>query len=151
MKEERIDRYLRPVEGFMHAESTGGIVLLLSALAAIIWSNSPWSNSYFELWEYEFSISFGEYGISKSFHHWINDGLMAMFFFVVGLELKREIIAGELSDFKKAILPITAAVGGMLLPGFDLSDYLIHRRMRVMGGVFQWQQILLLPLELFHC
>ena len=116
MKEERIDRFLRPVEGFMHAESTAGVVLLLAALAAIIWSNSPWSGSYFHLWDHELAISVGEYGIKKTLHHWINDGLMAMFFFVVGLELKREIIAGELSNIRKAILPLTAAIGGMVFP-----------------------------------
>jgi len=100
----------------MHAESTAGVVLLLAALAAIIWSNSPWSGSYFHLWDHELAISVGEYGIKKTLHHWINDGLMAMFFFVVGLELKREIIAGELSNIRKAILPLTAAIGGMVFP-----------------------------------
>jgi len=116
MKEERIDRFLKPVHGFMHAETTGGIVLIVSAIVAITWSNSPWRESYFHLWEYEFGITLGSYGIQKSIHHWINDGLMAMFFFVVGLELKREVIAGELSDFRKAILPLSAAVGGMVFP-----------------------------------
>lgn len=116
MVENRIDRFLKPVEGFIHAESTAGILLLFSALAAIIWSNSPWSESYFHLWEYSLSINIGGYGISNTIHHWINDGLMAMFFFVVGLELKREVIAGELSDIRKAMLPLAAAVGGMLFP-----------------------------------
>lgn len=116
MVENRIDRFLKPVEGFIHAESTAGILLLFSALAAIIWSNSPWSESYLHLWEHELSINIGGYGISNTIHHWINDGLMAMFFFVVGLELKREVIAGELSDIRKAMLPLAAAVGGMLFP-----------------------------------
>ena len=89
---------------------------MISALAAIIWSNSPWSESYFHLWEHELSINLGEFGIQKTLHHWINDGLMAMFFFVIGLELKREIIGGELSDTRKAIFPLAAAVGGMLFP-----------------------------------
>lgn len=116
MKDEKIDRFLKPVHGFMHAETSAGIVLMISALAAVVWSNSPWSESYFHLWEYEFGIRLGPYEIEKSIHHWINDGLMAMFFFVVGLELKREIIAGELSDIRKAMLPLSAAVGGMIFP-----------------------------------
>ena len=100
----------------MHDESTAGIVLLISAVIAMIWANSAWSDSYHHLWEYKISIQAGEYGISKTLHEWINDGLMAMFFFVIGLELKREIMAGELSDMGKAMLPLIAAFGGMLLP-----------------------------------
>jgi len=100
----------------MHGESTAGIVLLISAVIAMIWANSAWSGSYHHLWEYKISIQAGEYGISKTLHEWINDGLMALFFFVIGLELKREIMAGELSDMGKAILPLIAALGGMLLP-----------------------------------
>ena len=100
----------------MHGESTAGIVLLISAVIAMIWANSAWSDSYHHLWEYKISIQAGEYGISKTLHEWINDGLMALFFFVIGLELKREIMAGELSDMGKAILPLIAALGGMLLP-----------------------------------
>ena len=100
----------------MHDESTAGIVLLISAVVAMIWANSAWSDSYHHLWEYQLSIQAGEYGISKTLHEWINDGLMALFFFVIGLELKREIMAGELSDMGKAILPLIAALGGMLLP-----------------------------------
>ena len=100
----------------MHGESTAGIVLLASAVIAMIWANSAWSDSYHHLWEYKISIQAGEYGISKTLHEWINDGLMALFFFVIGLELKREIMAGELSDMGKAILPLIAALGGMLLP-----------------------------------
>ena len=100
----------------MHDESTAGIVLLGSAVIAMIWANSAWSDSYHHLWEYKISIQAGEYGISKTLHEWINDGLMALFFFVIGLELKREIMAGELSDMGKAMLPLIAAFGGMVLP-----------------------------------
>ena len=100
----------------MHGESTAGIVLLVSAMMAMTWANSVWSDSYHHLWESNISIQAGEYLISKTLHEWINDGLMAMFFFVIGLELKREIMAGELSDVGKAILPLIAALGGMLLP-----------------------------------
>ncbi len=107
---------MKPVERYMHNESTAGIMLLACALIAIGWANSPFSDSYFHLWEYEIAVRVADYEIANTFHTWINDGLMAMFFFVIGLELKREIIAGELSDIKKAMLPLVTAVGGMLIP-----------------------------------
>lgn len=116
MPTNKIDKILKPVERYMHAESTAGVVLLVSATAAMIWANSPWHHYYHDVWEYNIGIQVGDYGISKTLHQWINDGLMAMFFFVIGLELKREIIAGELSEVGKAILPLIAAFGGMLLP-----------------------------------
>jgi NhaA family Na+:H+ antiporter len=93
-----------------------GIMLFSSALIALILANSPWSETYHHFWETPFTIGFGEHVLTKSLHHWINDGLMAVFFFVVGLELKREIVAGELSDPKNAILPVSAAIAGMMVP-----------------------------------
>ncbi|MCS6823244.1 MAG: Na+/H+ antiporter NhaA [Cytophagaceae bacterium] len=105
-----------PVSRFIKSELSASILLFLSVVIALIWANSPWKESYEHLWEYKFEIGFHGFKLSKSLHHWINDGLMAVFFFVVGLELKREFIAGELSSFKKSILPIMAAVGGMVLP-----------------------------------
>jgi Na+:H+ antiporter, NhaA family len=116
MRSDRIDKILRPVERYLHNESTAGIVLLICALIAVIWANSPWSDSYIHLWEIEVSLRVGGRELGNTLHHWINDGLMAMFFFVVGLELKREIIAGELSDIKKAMLPLSSALGGMIAP-----------------------------------
>src|SRR5688572_19916458 len=116
MPTDKIDKILKPVEHYMHGESTAGIVLLISAVVAMIWANSAWHDSYHHLWEYKISMQAGGYAISKTLHEWINDGLMAMFFFVIGLELKREIMAGELSDMGKAMLPLIAAFGGMLLP-----------------------------------
>ena len=116
MASQKIDRILKPVERYMHNESTAGIMLLASALIAIGWANSPFGDSYFHFWEYEVAIRVANYEIANTLHTWINDGLMAMFFFVIGLELKREIIAGELSDIKKALLPLVTAVGGMLIP-----------------------------------
>ena len=112
----RFGKILRPIEYYLHHQSTAGILLLFSAFAAIVWANSPWGAVYTHLWEYEISVRVGTYEITNTVHHWINDGLMAMFFFVIGLELKREIMAGELSDIRKAMLPLVAAAGGMILP-----------------------------------
>jgi Na+:H+ antiporter, NhaA family len=112
----QINEFLRPLDRFIHAETTAGILLFGSAITALIWANSPWAESYHHLWEHHLAMSIGEHSIDKSLHHWINDGLMAMFFFVVGLELKREIMAGELSNVRKALMPLMAAVGGMVVP-----------------------------------
>ncbi|MCW8939550.1 MAG: Na+/H+ antiporter NhaA, partial [Flavobacteriales bacterium] len=117
MKVTPVDKWIiDPIQRFINNSTTSGIVLFSSAFLAIILSNSPWSHEFHAFWELEFSISFDGHYITKNLHHWINDGLMAVFFFVVGLELKREIVAGELKDPKNAILPITAAIGGMILP-----------------------------------
>jgi NhaA family Na+:H+ antiporter len=101
---------------FFHSSASGGIVLLVFTAAALLWANSPWSEQYFALWEEHFSIGIGSAVLSKTLLHWINDGLMVIFFFFVGLEIKREILVGELSSLKKAMLPILAAIGGMIGP-----------------------------------
>jgi len=111
------DAFLRPFEAFFALESASGILLLAAAAAALLWANSPWADSYFHLWETPVTFSAGAASLGKSLHHWINDGLMAVFFFVVGLELKREVLAGELASPRKAALSIAAALGGMALPG----------------------------------
>ncbi len=117
MKKTLIDKILiDPLQRFMNNSAMSGIVLFSSVFIALVVSNSPWAAAYHHLWETDFSIGFGEHIIQKSLHHWINDGLMAVFFFVVGLELKREIIGGELKNPKNAVLPLVAAVGGMLVP-----------------------------------
>ncbi|HRK55389.1 MAG TPA: Na+/H+ antiporter NhaA [Cyclobacteriaceae bacterium] len=114
---ELVDRLLiGPSPSFINKSSASGIVLFSSAILAMVIANSTWSDAYHAIWKYQFVIGFDEFIISKDLHHWINDGLMAVFFFVVGLELKREIIGGELSDIKSAVLPISAAVGGMVFP-----------------------------------
>jgi len=105
-----------PISKFIKSEYTGSAVLFLSVISALVWANSQWSDSYHHFWENEFTIGFESYKLKKSLHHWINDGLMSMFFFVAGLELKREFIAGELSSINKSILPIAAALGGMIVP-----------------------------------
>ena len=112
-----IDKITEPIQRFVKQEKSGGIVLGISVLAALYLANSPWSDEYFHFLENKIGIVFNDVSFLKySLHHWINDGLMAIFFFVIGLELKREIVAGELSNPRKALLPIGAALGGMLIP-----------------------------------
>jgi NhaA family Na+:H+ antiporter len=114
--EKAFDRVLSPLEDFIHRQTTSAILLMLCAAVALIFANSRWNEIYHHLIETPFTIGFPNYSLSMSLHHWINDGLMAIFFFVVGLELKREILVGELADPKQALLPIIAAVGGMVVP-----------------------------------
>ncbi|MFD1257503.1 Na+/H+ antiporter NhaA [Mucilaginibacter terrae] len=120
-----IDYVLQPVSRFIQQEHTSGIILFLSVLTAIIWVNSPFQESYHHLWEINFSLGFAGSVLSNPLHVWINDGLMSVFFFVIGLELKREFMAGELSSLRKAALPMIAALGGMLVPA--LIYYIINR------------------------
>lgn len=118
-----IDKLNKPLQKFIQNEKAGGIVLGISVILALFLANSPWSEYYFHLFHYKLGFVFdGKTYLEYSIHHWINDGLMAIFFFVVGLELKREIVAGELSNPRKAMLPIAAAIGGMIVPA---SIYLI--------------------------
>jgi Na+:H+ antiporter, NhaA family len=93
-----------------------GVCLALATLLALLWANSPWQDLYFALQHLPITIQFGSWSLSKSFHHWVNDGLMVVFFFVVGLEIKKELFEGRLSSLKKATLPIMAAAGGMVVP-----------------------------------
>lgn len=117
MKKSPVDKWVvNPIQRFINNSTTSGIVLFVSALLAVIIANSPWSEAYHHFWHRSFSIGFEDIMLTKDLHHWINDGLMAIFFFVVGLELKREIIAGELREPKKAAMPIIAAIGGMVFP-----------------------------------
>lgn len=117
-----IDKWLRPFSRFLHIEATSGIALVVCALVALIAANSPWSEAYLEFWETNVTIGIGHFQFQHSLHHVINDGVMAIFFFVVGLEVKRELAHGALSDLKQASLPIAAALGGMVVPaGLYLS------------------------------
>jgi NhaA family Na+:H+ antiporter len=116
-----------PFQHFIHQEKSGGIVLGISVIIALILANSPWSQYYFNFFHIELGFQFnGASYLNMSIHHWINDGLMALFFFIVGLELKRELIGGQLAQPRNALLPIVAAIGGMLVPaliyiGFNTS------------------------------
>lgn len=113
-------RFVQPALSFMRAEASGGTVMLFAALLAIVWANSPLGDTYFQIFETHIEIAFGEF----HFHHlseltvrdWINDALMVVFFFVVGLEIKRELVVGELRDPRAAALPAIAALGGMVVP-----------------------------------
>ncbi|MCD4729509.1 MAG: Na+/H+ antiporter NhaA, partial [Bacteroidales bacterium] len=105
------------ISRFISEEAYGGIILIFATIAALIWANSSFYESYHHLWhELRVGFAWGEINLIGSLHHWINDGLMALFFFTIGLEIKREIMGGELSSMKKASMPIAAAIGGMLIP-----------------------------------
>ena len=107
---------IRAFESFVRIETASGLLLLGFALLALVWANSPWAETYQALWQTVMTFGVGTFVISKPVLLWINDGLMAIFFFVVGLEIKREVLAGELASPKKAALPLAAAVGGMIVP-----------------------------------
>ncbi|MEZ4371183.1 MAG: Na+/H+ antiporter NhaA [Polyangiaceae bacterium] len=107
---------MAPIEAFLHVQAASGLLLLAMAVIALVWANSPWHESYAHLWHYELGVEAGNLHFKRPLHFWINDGLMTIFFFVVGLEIKREILDGELSELKRAALPIAAAIGGMLVP-----------------------------------
>lgn len=109
-------RVAAPVEDFLHTEAGGGVLLLAAAAVALVWANSPWGDSYDHLWHTPIAIGFGDWRMTQSLHFWINDGLMTFFFMVAGLEIKRELVEGELSDLRRAALPAAAAIGGMLAP-----------------------------------
>ena len=105
-----------PIVRFFQMEAAGGILLMISAAVAIIWANSPFAEAYFHMWHAHIAIEVGHQMISMHLLHWINDGLMAIFFLGVGLEIKKEVLTGELASPKKAALPIAAAIGGMVVP-----------------------------------
>ncbi len=101
---------------FLRQESAGGFFLAAAAALAMVWANSSWGGLYQDLLALKISFSVGDYALSKTLLHWVNDGLMAVFFMLVGIEIKREVMAGELNDMRKAALPAVAAVGGMAVP-----------------------------------
>lgn len=117
-----IDHLLRPLAQFLHVEATSGLLLVFCAAIALVCANTSFGEDYLAFWDTKFTIGFGDYVFQHSLHHVINDGLMAIFFFVIGLEVKREIVHGALSNLRQASLPIAAAMGGMLVPaGLYLS------------------------------
>jgi NhaA family Na+:H+ antiporter len=110
-----VERIARPFQDFAHRSASGGIVLIAATVVALVWANSPWGESYAALWGTKLTIGVGDLSLSKDLTHWINDGLMALFFLVVGLEIKREVFVGELSSLRGAALPVVAAVGGAVV------------------------------------
>lgn len=113
---KRIFHVANAFERFVKGQSFGGILLVLCTLVALIWANGPYAHSYFGINHAEAGFKIGSFQLFKSSQHWINDGLMAVFFLLVGLEIKREVLSGELSAFNKALLPIIAAIGGIVMP-----------------------------------
>lgn len=113
---EPIQRLTKPFLRFLKIEATGGAILLLVTIAALILSNSPWSSQYFHFWEITLGIHAGPFEMSRSIREWINDGAMTLFFFVVAMELKRELVLGELKAPRLAAFSIAGALGGMLVP-----------------------------------
>jgi NhaA family Na+:H+ antiporter len=122
LPEEPIDRILGPFARFLHVEATGGVLLLACAALALALANSPASEAYLAFWKTPIGFRIGGFEMIHSLKHWINDGLMVIFFFVIGLEVKRELVLGELRDTRRAALPVVAALGGMVVPA---SVYLI--------------------------
>jgi NhaA family Na+:H+ antiporter len=116
LPERPIQRLGRPLTAFMHIESASGVVLLICTAIALVAANSPYAEAYDAFWHHELRIAVGEFQLAYSVAHWINDGLMVVFFFVIGLEIKRELVVGELSDPKKVTLPVAAALGGVIVP-----------------------------------
>lgn len=115
------DRFLarslaRPISRFLHIEASGGILLLAAALVALVWANSPWSAAYRDLWATELTLGVGGHDLTEDLRHWVNDGLMTLFFFVIGLEIKQELTNGQLTSAKEAAIPIAGAIGGMAVP-----------------------------------
>ncbi len=113
---ERADRFTKPLRRFLEIEAASGAALLVGTSAALILSNSGWSDAFLSFWEIPVGFRFGSFDFSRPLQHWINDGLMTLFFFLVALELRRELVLGELRGWRKAALPFAGAVGGMLVP-----------------------------------
>ncbi len=135
-RDDTKSRILVIIESFLAKEAHGGLLLFATALFAMLWANSPWPESYFDLWNTSGGVSIGGHTLEMDLRHWINDGLMAIFFLVIGLEIKRELTVGEFSSPRKAAFPIVAALGGMIIPvlfyvlvnlpsGGDLSGFAI--------------------------
>ncbi|MFN8514755.1 MAG: Na+/H+ antiporter NhaA [Chloroflexia bacterium] len=122
-----LQKLLYPIIAFMQAEVSGGVVLIAAAVMALAWANSPWSGSYDALWATKITIGPTGFQLSETLLHWVNDGLMAIFFFVVGLEIKREVLIGELASPRQAALPIAAALGGMVVPALLYAALTVGR------------------------
>ena len=112
----QLRRIVRPVQQFIDTESAGGIVLVAAALLAVVWANSPWADAYHNLLDAPLAIDLGIFRVDEPLHFWVNDGAMVVFFFLVGMEIKRELVVGELRSLRRVAVPLAAALGGMLVP-----------------------------------
>ena len=129
-----VDRLLSPLAKFVRVEAAGGILLLVCAAVAVAWANSPWRQVYHDFWHTPLALEIGGFALRESLAHWVNDGLMVIFFFVVGLEIKREVLVGELAKPRQAMLPIIGAIGGMVVPALIyyvmmFGNYLLLNRL----------------------
>ncbi len=127
-RDTRLARMARPLAQFLRVEAAGGVLLAAAAAVALVWANSPWRAGYVALWSTPVDVSVGSFHLAEDLHGVVNDGLMAIFFFVVGLEIKREWTVGELRDRRQAVLPAMAALGGMVVPA------LIYLAVNAAGG-----------------
>jgi len=131
--ERMFEKIATPFERFIHAQTTTGIILMFMTILALILANTPLTEAYAHFFHTKVDLTVGSWQLTHTIHHWINDGLMAIFFFIIGLEIKREILVGELSNIKVAMLPILSAIGGMVLPA------LIYLSMNYYGeGINGW-------------
>ena len=141
LPQDPVDALVNPLKRFLHIESASGVLLIVTTLSALILANSPLSVNFLAFWKTPFELRIGPLGMSHSLQHWINDGLMTIFFFVIGLEVKRELILGELRDLRQAALPIAAAIGGMIIPA-TIYILLQYGPRPNAVGVFRWRRIL---------
>jgi Na+:H+ antiporter, NhaA family len=116
-------RLIRPLVDFLHTEAAGGVALVAAGVVALVWANSPWDASYDDLWTTHLAVALGDWELDLDLRDWINDGLMVLFFFVVGLEIKRELVEGELREPRRAALPVWAALGGMVVPALIYAAF----------------------------
>ncbi len=129
-----------PLQAFFRAEAAGGILLLVCAVVAFAWANSPFAAAYFDVWQTTVTVGAGSFVISKALLLWINDGLMAIFFLLVGLEIKREVLGGELSNPKSAALAVAAALGGMVVPALAYVLFNAGTELGSAAGAFRWRR-----------
>jgi NhaA family Na+:H+ antiporter len=134
LPKEFVDRLTRPFARFLSIQAGGGVILLLFTVAALVLSNSPWAHHFENVWETSVGLNLGSFEFARSLREWINDGLMTLFFFLVALELKRELMLGELNNPRMAALSIAAALGGMIVPA---AIYLALQARR--AGVRSWR------------
>jgi NhaA family Na+:H+ antiporter len=121
--ERASERVLRPFHQFARWQASSALLLLVGAVGAVVWANSPWASSYEQMLHAPLRLSLGDRALELDLRHWINDGLMAVFFFAVGLEIKREFLVGALADRRNAMLPIAAAIGGMVVPALCYAAF----------------------------